>query len=38
MRVMSEVTNPVEREHTMTKKQARTGVAGLKELLRQDED
>jgi len=38
MRVMSDVTDPVEREHTMTKRQARTGVDDLKALLRRDED
>ena len=38
MRVMSDVTNLVEREHTMTKRQARTGVVDLKVLLQRDED
>ena len=38
MRVMFEVTNPVEREHTMTKRQARTGVVELKAVLGWDED
>ena len=32
MRVMSDVTDPVEREHTMTTRQARTGVVDLKAL------
>ena len=38
MRVMCDVTNLVEREHTMTKRQARTGVVDLKVLLQRDED
>jgi len=38
MRVISDVTNPVEREHTMTRRQARAGVVDLKALLRRDED
>ncbi len=32
MRVMSEITNPVGREHTMTKREARAGVVDLKAL------
>ena len=38
MRVMFEVTNPVAREHTMTNKQARPGVVGLKALQERDSD
>jgi Transposase, Mutator family len=38
MRVMFEVTNPVEREHTMTRKEARLGVVDLKALLERDEE
>ena len=35
---MCEVTNPVEREHTMTRRKARSGVVDLKALLERDED
>ena len=38
MRVMFEVTNPLAREHTMTKTQARPGVVGLKALVERDSD
>ena len=38
MRVMFEVTNPVEREHTMTRKEAKAGVVDLKALLEREAD
>jgi putative transposase len=38
MRVMSNVTNPVEREHTMTRKEVRSELVDLKALLKRDED
>src|SRR3954451_5107420 len=38
MRVMSDVTNPLAREHTMTKVQGKGGVADLKEHLSADGD
>src|SRR6201999_4292286 len=38
MRVMSEVTNPLAREHTMTKVQGKDAIIELKEQLRGDPD
>src|SRR3954468_23228075 len=38
MRVMSDVTNPLAREHTMTKVQGKGGLADLKEHLSADGD
>src|SRR5512142_475623 len=38
MRVMSDVTHPVEREHTMTKSQGKAEVVDLKGLLERDAD
>ncbi|UUP19947.1 hypothetical protein NTH_04462 (plasmid) [Nitratireductor thuwali] len=38
MRVMSEVTDPVERMHTMTHRQVRTELVDVKELLGKDGD
>jgi putative transposase len=38
MRVMLQITNPVEREHAMTKKEARPGLVDLKALMEGDGD
>lgn len=38
MRVMSDVTNPLAREHTMTKVQGKGGIVAIKALLESDPD
>jgi len=38
MLVMLQVTDPVERDHTMTKREEKGEVVGLKGLLSRDED
>src|SRR6266404_489069 len=38
MLVMLQVTDPVERNHTMTKREGKGEVVALKDLLRRDED
>jgi hypothetical protein len=38
MRAMSDVTNPLAREHTMTKVQGKSGLTDLKEHLSSDGD